>query len=972
MFQARVNLRKALLGCTVSVVALSIATPAWAQDSNVPAPDGKPQANVTSDTSPAEPAGTNAPKDAIVITGLRASIEASLNRKKRSDIVSEVVTAQDIGKFPDKNVADSLGRLTGVNVVTGSANAGGFAENQNVSIRGTDPSLNLTLLNGHGIATGDWFVLDQTNGGRSFDFGLLPSEVVGRLEVYKASEADIPEGGVGGTINVITRKPLDLPETSFTVTAQANYNDLSDKWAPQFSGLASWHNPAGTFGVLATAFYQERYLRRDGQEFLGYTSYANFNGTGQTVAAPNLIGSAYFTQKRVRKGGTAEIQIRPSPEFELDINGLYSRLNADNVNRNSMAWVSNAIANNGTPATPGYAINSFTVTNGYLTKLSFNNASATGVPVNGRVQDDIYRQAVSSTWDINADATWHISDRAKFTGQVGYTEGKGETTDTYAWETYWHTGFNYQFGDKGATVNYPGLPTDFTSPAYLNNFYSWSWGGHITAPDKELYGRADLQYDFPSSVLKSISVGGRYTDHKHSLDYIAYAWPGNPLFSGTQLVNLGTVFAGGVTPSDYGQGLNGAMPYSFSDQQKVLAQLATQGGRTFAFYPQASFSVKEKTEALYAMARFDDDSHWRGNIGLRAVHTDLNTIQYSQSAPVANAVTIFCGTCGTVESNHKYWDFLPSANVTYAVQPDLLLRAGIARVMSRPGYAQLAGAFTLNDTIFTGTSGGNPNLKPFRAWNFNGAFEWYYGPQSLLSLNVFYLDISNYITTATFQEFHTTIRDTTGHLYTMSGPVNGPGGHNLGFEVNWQQPIAYGFGVIANYTYADAKAKGGGVIDGNSKHTFNVTGYFENSLLSARLAYTFRSKFRSGIDRSTPMWQDDFGSLDGSLIVNLTKSLALTADAQNLLNHKLYYFVGDPSIPRAYYNNGRTFWVGAKATFGGNPPPPPLAPLPPPPPPPPATQTCADGSVIEVTATCPAPPPPPPPPPPAPAPERGQ
>jgi iron complex outermembrane receptor protein len=979
MFEARVNLRKALLGCTVSVLALSIAAPAFAQDNNPPN-SAKPQPNSTSDTSPAEPAGTNAPKDAIIITGLRASIQASLDAKRRSDIVSEVVTAQDIGKFPDKNVADSLGRLTGVNVVTGSANAGGFAENQNVSIRGTDPSLNLTLLNGHAIATGDWFVLDQTNGGRSFDFSLLPSEVVGRLEVYKASEADIVEGGVGGTINVITRHPLDLPETTFTVTGQANYNDLSDKWAPQFSGLASWHNPAGTFGVLATAFYQERYLRRDGQEFLGYTSYANFNGTGQTVAAPNLIGSAYFTQKRVRKGGTAEIQIKPSPQFELTINGLYSRLGADNVNRNSMAWISNAIANNSTPGTPGYALGAYTVTNGYLTSATFNNASATGVPVNGRVQDDIYRQALSSSWDINADATWHISDRAKLSGQVGYTDGKGETTDTYAWETYWHTGVNYQFGDKGATVNYPGLPADVTSPAYLNNFYSWSWGGHITAPDKELYGRADLQYEFPNSVLKSISVGGRYTDHKHSLDYIAYAWPGNGMFSGTQLVNLGTVFAGGVTPSDYGNGLNGAMGYSFSDQQKVLAELATQGGRHFDIYPQASFSVKEKTEALYAMARFDDDSHWRGNIGVRAVHTDLNTVQYTATplkpGGLEPVLSIFCplqadgrNWCDTNRTSRKYWDFLPSANVTYSVQPDLLLRAGVARVMSRPGYAQLAGAFTLNDTIFTGSAGGNPNLKPFRAWDFNGAVEWYYGKQALLSVNVFYLDISNYITTATFQEFHTTLRDTAGHLYTMSGPVNGPGGHNVGFEVNWQQPIAYGFGVIANYTYADAKAKGGGVIDGNSKHTFNVTGYFENSLLSARLAYTYRSKFRSGIDRSTPMWQDNFGSLDGSLIVNVTKNVALTADAQNLLNKKLYYFVGDPSIPRAYYNNGRTFWVGGKVTFGGNPPPPPPPPAPPPPPPP-ATQTCADGSVIEVTATCPAPPPPPPPPPPAP--ERGQ
>ncbi len=914
MLQAQVNLRRTILGCTASVLALSAATQASAQ---VNANNGtKPRPKAASDQSANQtPAGTNAQPDEIVITGIRGSLQASLNRKKQADIVSEVVSAQDIGKFPDKNVADSLGRLTGVNVVTGSANAGGFGENSAVSIRGTDPALNLTLLDGHGIATGDWFVLDQTAGGRSFDFSLLPSEIVGRLEVYKASEADIPEGGVGGTINVISRRPLDLPSGSLTLTAQGNYNDRAKKWAPQVSGLASWKNSAGTVGLLATGFYQERYFRRDGQEFLGYFNQPNFNNTGQTVTAPILIGSAYFTQKRVRKGGTVSAQFKPSPAFELDINGLYSRMDANNVNRNSMAWISNAIANNSTPGTPGYALNSYTITNGYLTAVSFNNTSASGVPVNGRVQDDIFRKAYSSTWDINADATWHISDQAKLAGQIGYTKGKGATSDTFAWETYWHTGVNYQFVDKGATVNYPGLPSDFTSPTYLNNFYSWSWGGHITAPDRELYGRADLEYDFNNSFLKSISIGGRYTDHKHSLDYIAYAWPGNGMFSGTQLVNLGTVFAGGVTPSDYGQGLNGAQPYSFADQNKVLQELGTQGGRTFAFYPQASFSVKEKTGALYAMARFDDDSHWRGNIGVRAVHTNLDTIQYSPTAPVANATSIFCGTCGTVETKRGYWDILPSANVTYSVQPDLLLRAGVSRVMSRPGYAQLAGAFTASDLALTATAGGNPHLNPFRAWNFNGAVEWYYGKQALLSVNLFYLDISSYITTTQSTLFLITQQHPQGANFTVTGPVNGPGGHNKGFEINWQQPIAYGFGVIANYTYADARAKGGGVIDGNSKHTYNVTAYFENKLLSARLAYTYRSKFRSGIDRSTPMWQGNYGTLDGSLIVNVTRNVALTADAQNLTNRKLYYFVGDRTIPRALYNNGRTFWVGGKVTF---------------------------------------------------------
>lgn len=850
----------------------------------------------------------------IVVTGLRASIEASLNAKRDSDLVSEVITAQDIGKFPDKNVADSLGRLTGVNVVTGSSAAGGFGENQNISIRGTDPALNLTLLDGHGIATGDWFVLDQVGGGRSFDFSLLPSELVGRLEVFKSSQADLVEGGVGGTVNIRSRKPLDLKAGTVALTLQANYNDLADKWTPQASGLVSWKNDTGTLGILAAGFYQEREFRRDGQEFLGYSSYANFNGSGQTVVAPNLIGSAYFTQKRVRKGGTVALQFEPSDAFSLDINALYSKMDADNVNRNSMAWISRLAGGNSTVG-PNNALTSYTVTGGYLTSATWANTTTGGSAVNGRVQDDIFRKALSQTWDINADMKWKAGDHLTLTGQIGYTKGKGETTDTFAWETYWDTGVSYTFGNKGASVTYPGLPTDPTSAAYLNNYYSWSWGGHITSPDREFYGKLDAEYEIDGSFLKAIKLGGRFTNHRRALDYVAYAWPGNGLYSGTSLVDLGTVFNGGVTPGDYGNGLAGVSGYSFADQDEVLSVLATQGGRTFAFYPQASFEVNEKTQALYAMARFDDDAGWRGNLGVRAVHTDLTATQYSPNAPVANATSIFCGTCGSVDSKRGYWDVLPSLNVTYKATDELQLRAGVSKVMARPGFAQLAGAFTASDLALTANAGGNPDLKPFRAWNFNLGLEWYYAPKSLLSVNLFYLDIQSYITSASSTRFLITQQHPNGANFLVTGPVNGPGGRNQGAEVNWQQPIAGGFGVIANYTYADAKDDNGGAIDGNSKHTFNLTGYFENDRLSARLAYTFRSKFRSGIDRSTPMWQDDFGTLDASLLVNVTDNIALSLDAQNIANSKLYYFVDNPSIPRAYYNNGRTFWVGARAKF---------------------------------------------------------
>ena len=914
MFQSHTGIRKTIFTCGASILAISAATPALAQDATASDKQTTEQAKVTPNQV-AGPVGAAQEREGqngeIVVTGIRASIQASLNQKKRNDMVSEVITAEDIGKFPDKNVADSLGRLTGVNVVTGSAAAGGFGENSSVSIRGTDPTLNLTLLDGHSIATGDWFVLDQTSGGRSFDFSLLPSEIVGKLEVYKSSQADLPEGGIGGTINLHSRMPLDLPSGTATVTAQANYNDLAAKWEPQVSGLFSWKNNAESFGILAAGFYQKRAFRRDGQEFLGYTSYDNFGGSGQTAIAPNLIGEAYFRQMRIRKGGTLAVQFRPSPQFELDLNGIYTRMDANNVNTNSMAWISNVIGN------AQSALTSYTIANGVVTSASWANTTPGGTPVNGRVQDDIFRDSLSSTWVINAEANWHPTSALSVHGELGYTKGEGETKDTYAWETYWHTGVSYAINGKTATVQYPGLPSDPTSAAYLDNYYSWSWGGHITSPDSEKYAKADIEYGFDNSWLKSIKVGGRYTDHKHSLDYIAYAWAGNGANSGTQNINLGTVFSGETTPDNYGDGLGTFPGYSLADQNLVLQELATNGGRQFDFYPQASFSVHEKDAAIYAMARFDNDSNWRGNIGVRAVHTDLQTVQYTPTPlPGQQTVSsIFCGACGIERVNHKYWDILPSANFTYDIRPDLLLRLSAARVMSRPGYAQLAGAFTLNDTILTGTAGGNPLLKPTRAWEYNAGLEWYYGKQSLLSATFFYLDISSYITQATFTGFYTTLQHPQGANFTITGPVNGPGGTNKGIELNWQQPLGYGFGVIANYTYADAKNRNGGPIDGNSKNTYNLTGYFENKLLSARFAYTFRSKFQSGIDRATPMWQGDYGQLDGSLIVHLTKYLDLTADAQNLLNHKLYYFVGDPSIPRAYYNNGRTFWVGAKATF---------------------------------------------------------
>ena len=869
-------------------------------------------------SAPALAQDAQAEDETIIVTGIRASIAASLDAKRDSVLVSEVITAQDIGKFPDKNVADSLGRLTGVNVVTGSSASGGFGENQSVTIRGTDPTLNLTLLDGHSVATGDWFVLDQMSGGRSFNFSLLPSEIVGSLKVYKSQQADLQEGGVGGTINILTRRPLDLKSGTVNASAQLVHNTMTTDFSPNFSGVASWKNADETFGVLVSGFWQERRFRRDGQEFLGYGTAENFAGTGQDVAYPSLIGAAYFTQKRVRKGGSLTLQWQPTDRIELVANGIYTRMDADNTNVNSMLWTSRMVGNNSTPGTDGYALGGYTIKDGVLTSASWNATTADGSTVQGRVQDDIFRKAYSSTWVANLDGKFQATDNLTFTGQVGYTKGMGATTDTFAWETYWDTGASYSFAGKSADVSYPGLSTDLTSPAYLNNYYSWSWGGNVRSPDEEIYVKADAEYEM-DGFLSSIKVGGRYADHKRAVDYMSYAWGGNGLYSGTNTVGLGTVFTNGFTPRGYGAFFGGST-YPLANVDAVQDVLDnTAGGREFDVNLAESWELKEKTAAAYAMASFGQTGDkLRGNFGVRAVHTDLKSLQYAQitdATQIANGDyefnTLF-GYFDTSRGSNKYWDILPSLNVSYTVDDRIVLRGAVAKVMARPGYADLAGPVSLNDLALTGTAGGNVDLDPYRAWQFNVAAEFYYAPQALISVNLFYLDVDSYVTSATTSRWFVTQMNPNGAWFDVTSPVNGPGGRNQGVEVNWQQPVFKGFGIMANYTYSDAKNDDGDVMDGNSKHSFNVTGYYEDELLSARVAYGFRSKFRSGIDRATPMWQDDFGQLDASLQLRMNRNVSFTLDAQNLTNSKLYYFVGDKSVPRAWYNNGRTFWLGAR------------------------------------------------------------
>ena len=208
----------------------------------------------------------------------------------------------------------------------------------------------------------------------------------------------------------------------------------------------------------------------------------------------------------------------------------------------------------------------------------------------------------------------------------------------------------------------------------------------------------------------------------------------------------------------------------------------------------------------------------------------------------------------------------------------------------------------------------HPNLKPVKATVFDGSLEWYYARAALASISVFHDDLQSYVTFGTSTGTYFTQLDNTFHQYNISSPANTTG-QLSGVELQIQQPIGYGFGFQANGTYVDGHDVAGNPLVGTSKFTYNVVGYYDRGRLSTRLAYTYRSHYFVGLDRSSAENQDNYGQLDGSFSFALTKNIALTADALNITNNKLKYYAQNHDQPRAVYSNGTQVFFGARVKF---------------------------------------------------------
>jgi iron complex outermembrane recepter protein len=766
---------------------------------------------------------------------------------------------------------------------------------------------------------------------------------------------------VAGTVDIVSRKPLAdfLKPLTLELSAGGVYADLPSKASPQFSGLLNWKNQDSTFGTLIQGFYEDRYLRRDGTEILGYEQIAP--GSAVALAHPDLtnvwypkdIGSALFTQERKRYGGLLNMQFRPSEAVNLDLSGFYSKLEAPNYNRNYLLWSTHFVnLGAGQGPNPGYVVQGNTLT----------QANFTGVPGTFYgVYDQISRpDETADSAFINLDGNFILTQHFRLDGQVGWSEGHGKTPTQDVSETQPGTGAGASWTLNGISrppdwglpgVNYsqpfpPGNPQALT--------FGWIFGGQfIDTVDKEVWGKLDATFDLADSgAWKDLKFGARYSKHERSsIGSIAQgptfcpALPAPQVGAGSCPSSYPTSYSN--YPSDYntfGSNIPTGIWYWTPEQLAAYNSPANvQRDPAKRAYPPQWFSLSEPDTAAYIQADFKDEQ-WSANFGVRYVHTKEDTVTYAPltcstpevsngnppcqpSLPGLVSGSLF-GPYQAVPVSQSYDDVLPSANFRWQFNPELIGRLAAAETMTRADYSALAGTTSLTPPAnFPGTgsgSGSNPYLKPIRSNNYDAGLEYYFAPRSIVSATLFYMDLKNYIS------YGSEILN-----YTSFGPGLPPGGattpYNLtvpvnaqgraqGVEVAYQQ--AFGnFGIDLNYTYTDAKQTsavppgGDDRLVGASKNVYNASGYYENAHFSARVSYNYRSAFYSGLDRSTAFSQDSIGTLAATLAWIVNENFSVNVDGQNLNNPTLKYYALDTTQPRAFYRNGRQYYLTLRAKF---------------------------------------------------------
>ncbi|MEL6530489.1 MAG: TonB-dependent receptor [Pseudomonadota bacterium] len=953
--------KRAILAQTAAFAAIAVSSPALAQDAETSSVEGE--------------------ENVIVVTGFKKSLQDSIDLKRDSAVVVDAINAEDVGKFPDQNVAEALQRITGVAI----DRSGG--EGQSITVRGLGPEFNAVLLNGRTLAT--------DNPGRQFSFDVLSADIIQSAEVYKSSQAGLQSGGIGAVVNITTARPIDRLGFNASVSAAAIYENLSDDVGTDLTGVVSWSN--GTVGVLFGGSYNLRNAQIDRNITNGYALrqgdaaiFAPESSTGLQATDIGALPTGARVQQQVifsrdvqdreRLTLNGALQFAPSDAFTATFDGLYSRFEVDSFDQQfsgffSPPFLDPQIDANGT-------VTSFSRPSQDFAARNPDIADTVGLSQNDNVLTSNNREAETIAFGGNLE--FEASDRLTFVADVSWSRATRDGTNPFV-----VLGALAPTSPLIESTNTSGISTitnildaDFVDTSIQRlHFVNVN---RTTVEDEVFEVRFDGEWEIDAGPLLNATFGAIYTDREKVQNlFDNFAAPG---FGNISAAEIFCAYCGYTVPFDtsilsqfsfdgFLSGVEGAntvpgtiLTASFEDAFAQLNNVANlqnpdrTGGNTAellaylnsggldpvlgiytpSFNPGGSFAVEEQIYAGYFATEwggdFGGELPWSANIGFRIAFTDVVSsgidqpvIEFRETPGDTQLVTVF-GPATNISVPNDYVNFLPSVSFRVEPTPDTVLRLSYARTVTRPTLTALGVANTFggrSDAPLSG--GGNPLLEAFESDNFDVSFEWYFDSLSYFSVAGFHKELGGFLEESTLPVPGVVIFPAGNGGLTEDTPVdvtfqdtrqrNGLSGSISGAEIAFQKTFDNGFGGIINYTYVTSSQDNAPVGDlgfnGFTPHTVNVTGFYENGPLSARVSYNYRDGFlvQENDVQSEPRQREAFGQVDFSASYELTDQFQIFVEGLNVLNEDTRDFSRFRNRVLTYERTGARYTAGVRAKF---------------------------------------------------------
>jgi iron complex outermembrane recepter protein len=913
----------------------------------------------------------------VVVTGYRQSLNVALDDKRDAVGSVDAIVAEDIADFPDLNLAEAIQRIPGVSI---QRDAG---EGRQITVRGLGPEFTRVRLNGMEAmsANGGTDAAGGTNRARNFDFNTYASELFNSITVRKTAAADTEEGSLGATVDLRTGRPFDYDGFTVVTSVQGSYNDLSEDVDPRAAILLSNTWADGKVGALMSVAYTERRLIDEGSSNVrwarpagGFNSLAPGYAGSATLTqlnaafAPRIPRYDYYEHEQDRLGVTAALQFAPTDSTSINLDALYSKFEAER--REIFLEIPNfSSAANGIRVQDAVIDSTNSIVYGV-----FNNVDIRS--------EQRFDELETEFTQVSLDAQQKLTDKLSLNAYAGYAKSDHDnpvqTTLLFDWNNSSSVTYDFRgnrsvplltFGSSNVTANTNGNPTGTTAATSTTNSNGWFLSQIRLRPQGAVNEfknySADLQWEFSDAV--QARIGAQLKEFEFETTELrrspslycpqpqvstANAEACLPTTaSATPLSNYSSVFTFGRDA-----GIPGGATTSFllPDLDAAAGLFNLYDGSVFPMSRDPALNnnrrIEEEDTGAFAQVDLNTElggRRLRGNLGVRYVETQQTSFGF----------TFLSGAAQLIKAEREYNDTLPALNLAYDLTDDIVMRASASKVMSRPALGTLTPGGTVNVSGNNRVAAlGNPEIDPTRAKAYDLAFEWYFAPESLVSVALFYKDIESRpqqisLTGQVFTGNPFGIPDSVAvgacgtlpncapnlPIWTFNTTVNGKGGELKGFEISYQQPFTFlpgilsNFGAILNYTGVESEINyvnpltnttDTADLTGLSSSAYNATLYYEVQRFGARVSVAYRDEYLDpnngvpGRDGNNTEGVEETLTIDASARFSVTDSIDLTLEALNLSDEFQRQWVDETSDRTSFYHHtGRSYLLGARIKF---------------------------------------------------------